>query len=266
MSRKKLANVDAPALVAINTEIKAVSKKRARAGSLGSSDASDASDASNASNASNALPKKKRARRNKAQRKAQKAQKAAQEVTAQETTSAQGDSANDQDSENEEDAGKGLAVPKDTEMQGGSGSNPPSDIERDEMLDLTTSHPINQEQWLAGYPVPEEQAPEGMTVKTTFAPRPVKQLGPNQLQEAVTKWQKNDKARPHHARLLKFETLANSKKLMAAYLGFPDVPQFLHFIDFIGKLIHTFMPHMLDLKCDFRGYDSLGSHRNSDCS
>lgn len=133
-------------------------------------------------------------------------------------------------------------------MQEGTGSSSSSDSEseREETLEPTTPRSITHEKWLSGYPVPENQAPEGMAahLKTKFAPQPVKQLGPNELQEAVTKWQKNHKARPSHARLLKFETLANSKKLMAAYLGFSNLPQLFHFIDFIGKFKHMCIAHL----------------------
>lgn len=79
-------------------------------------------------------------------------------------------------------------------------------------------------------------------MKTKFPLQLAKELGPDELSDLVASWQKNNKSRLHHAKLLKFETLQSNKKLMAAYLGFSHVPQLLHFVDFICKFIFYFEP------------------------
>ncbi|PKK43047.1 hypothetical protein CI102_13080, partial [Trichoderma harzianum] len=94
-------------------------------------------------------------------------------------------------------------------------------------------------QWLAGYPVPKTQLPEGMTINEDFhAPKTVA-LSKLDLATAVKKWQEGHKNRPRYAHLLKFENVQNNKKLMAGYLGFDTLPELLHFADFIvPRTIH----------------------------
>lgn len=93
---------------------------------------------------------------------------------------------------------------------------------------------ITKEQWLAGYPVPKSQLPEGMKIIKDFHTSKTAALNQTDLANAVKKWREGHKNRPQYARLLKFETLQNNKRLMAGYLGFDTVPELLHFVDFIG--------------------------------
>ncbi|PNP56079.1 hypothetical protein THARTR1_03604 [Trichoderma harzianum] len=102
-----------------------------------------------------------------------------------------------------------------------------------EVSDDANSRSITKEEWLAGYPVPKTQLPEGMAINEDFHHLKTVALSQTALASAVKKWHEGHKNRPRYARLLKFETLQNNKKLMAGYLGFDTVPELLHFVDFI---------------------------------
>ncbi|KAL5085556.1 hypothetical protein Trisim1_010170 [Trichoderma cf. simile WF8] len=95
------------------------------------------------------------------------------------------------------------------------------------------SRRITKEQWLAGYPVPKTQLPEGMAIDEDFHAPKMAALSKTDLARAVKKWQEGHKSRPRYSHLLRFETLQSSRRFLAGYLGFDTVPELLHFADFI---------------------------------
>ncbi|KAH6605463.1 hypothetical protein Trco_007170 [Trichoderma cornu-damae] len=131
-------------------------------------------------------------------------------------------------------------------MSSGRGNvAPPPDRDSEDSEDSDNEAPVEymtELDWTKGLPVPEHLQPLDLIPKSKFHTQPTVQLNEVELTAAVEKWTTGYQSRPQHARLLRFESLQNNKKLLAGYLGFSSVPQFLHFVDFIVTVLRGDLP------------------------
>lgn len=88
--------------------------------------------------------------------------------------------------------------------------------------------------WLMGLPIPDSEKPPN-AVQGFFEPQP--QTPPDQISEARIKDWESSKSRLEFARLVNYEGVLETHRLLSQYLGFSDARPFYYFADFIGKFL-----------------------------
>ncbi|RFU76606.1 hypothetical protein TARUN_5632 [Trichoderma arundinaceum] len=108
---------------------------------------------------------------------------------------------------------------------------------------------IRKGEWEIGEPFPVSHIPLGFVPSLRFQPQIPEPLSDDLMAKAIKNWESSGyKTRPQFARLLHFERLPNSAKLLAAYLGFGTVQELIFFADFevpktIKRLVRFFYRH-----------------------